>query len=694
MRIALLILYALLVNIGFITTSYASSFFELYLNLENQYLEFYEPFSGSQYGSSLAYGDLNGDGLSDIIIGAPFASLNAKKWNGMVSVIFGGNNSKLKFTGESSGDQLGSSVTVGDYNNDGIDDIALGAYNAYHEDERKGKVYVIYGKSTWSSQSFDFAFYKPDVELTGDLSNSSFGLSLTSGDVNNDQIDDLVIGAPFNKNPEGNLSGSVYSFFGSNNGLSKLFGSIYNGQNEGDRFGASLAIGDLNGDFMNELAIGAYLLDSKSSNVGAVYVYDYDSKGIVPFNSASYILTGSSEDSWFGFSISAGDVNSDSIDDLLVSSFPFSGDKSKNSLTAYFGGEKFGLLPAFEIKNSFEDILLGSCVKIADLDLDGINEIIIGAPGIGPSQSENEGNVYVIYGRHLLDELTYSNSLIIENMDSISLIHGLNPDDWFGNDLAVLDFNNDGFLDILVGSRYSDSKTSVNDGSAYLIFGNGQPFGTLKNIQSYNNQVNRGDFISEIIYRFDIKNKKESLIQKCYDFREFCLFNFTAMSSYDDITLEPEIILYPDIQPSSEYYEDVLLSTMLGIMNGYISEENSPFHPDRPVSRIQALKVILSAADLVVPKYRFELIDILGSLENLTNQKSYFIDVDPKISHMWWYPRYVNFAVENNIIEESDFFRPDENITKEELNDMIENVISFINSSENEEIDLSGDSAN
>ena len=203
--------------------------------------------------------------------------------------------------------------------------------------------------------------------------------------------------------------------------------------------------------------------------------------------------------------------------------------------------------------------------------------------------------------------------------------------------------------------------------------------------------VTRGEFIGVVVDIFDLRKTKTTYIDNCDEHREFCFYNFLAMSSYDDIQLDPELVLYPDIPVTHKYYDEVTVGTMLGLINGYVGDENSPFRPESSISRIQALKIILGAAEAVVPKYRFEMIDILGSLDQLSSQFSSFSDIDAKISYMWWYPRYVNFAVENDIVNGGNLFRPDETITKKELDDMIVRTQKYIRS-QNEKADASGDS--
>ncbi len=688
--LALLLIFSLLNTNTFAENIVYESFIS---TQKDNLIEFTGSLVGAQLGASISSGDYNGDNIDDLLISAPFASINEKKWNGAVYMILGKSVSEQKdidvsststdmmiIYGDNSEDQLGTSLTSGDFNNDHFDDFAIGAYNAYKNDIRTGKVYIFYGNSTMSSQTVDLALEKADFELTGEHANDGFGLSVSSVDFNNDKTDDLLIGAPFSYISEFTNSGAVYGYLGSSKGFSSLYKLLFYGESEMERFGSSVSGGDINADNKNDVVIGAYFSNNDIINqAGKVYVYsDIDFSSSIISN-PSFTISGTKENEWLGFSIAMGDVNGDYIDDLGVTSFPFNGDNNDAKVSMFYGNQIFDNISDFTIdgsinNNSTDESLLGSTLIIEDLDSDKQAELLIGSPGVKFPVSNDAGNAYVIYDN-------------ISDQNIISILDGENSDDWFSYSADILDFNGDSYQDLAISSRYFDTENGKNNGKVYVLFGNGTQFGyTNKTDYEKDNEVSRGEFVSIIIEKFDIKNNKAEEINKCYEYKDFCLFNFLAMSSYDDIKLDPQIILYPDIGVDHEYYEDITIATMLGIINGYLNEENSPFRADLPVSRIQALKVMLSAADLVPPKYRFELINILGSLEELQNQSSYFSDIDPHIPYMWWYPRYVNFAFENNIIDGGEEFRPDENITKQELNDMISRTLEFVSSEDNEKV--------
>ena len=661
-------------------------------------------FPGGQFGSSIDSADINNDGILDVLVGSPYTSVYSKQWNGATTIIFSGKadtNNKIHIYGEKPGDQLGTALATGDFNHDGKDDIAISAYNAALNNERPGAVYIVYGEintashmggqegsqvaSPSSIQGSDFVSRKSNTTLYGHMDSGQFGLSMLSMDINQDGFDDLLIGEPGITIRGNKTSGAVYIYLGGKNGLNENYSISVSGQLAGEKFGSAITGGDYNNDKKVDLAISAYTSNSESSEqVGKVYLYsDIIGSGAV-VNNPSSIIYGPSEKSWFGFAIDSGDANGDGIKDLLVSSFPYLGNKSDAGAFLYYGHNQF--INNHEVDVSITEpegeAMPGASAVLKDLNNDKKDDIIIGAPGISYMKSTEPGNVYIVFSDK---NSSYKKNYSIIKKTDLNVIHGENSDDWFGYGLKSFDFNNDSLADLAISSRYSDTIDGVNNGKVFFLKGDGKPFGRIQSLSnSEGNEVSRAKLVKVIFESLDLRSKNAALLQNCYDHKEFCLFNFIAMSSYNDIKLDPDLILFPDVTTDKDYYQDVTDATILGLVNGYLEEKDSPFHPDLPVTRMQALKVILGAAGLVSNKYKFELIAMVGSYLELTNQPSYFYDVDAKIPAMWWYPRYVNYAVENNIISDGDFFRPNENITVDELNDFIINTLKLLNS-KNEE---------
>lgn len=653
----------------------AKTIHESFIGINDSVKTFGGDVTGGQLGSEIKAADLNSDGFDDLIVSAPLASESDKKWNGEVKIIFGGSYKEVNIFGENEGDQLGRAISVGDFNNDGQADLAVGSHNAYNKSSRPGKVYIFWGGKGLDNIA-DLGLQAADQELDGTEDKAGFGLSLHNMDFNEDGFDDLLVGSPFAKALNNSASGLVYGYLGGKSGLSTIPRVFFYGQEPNERFGSVIEHGDLNGDGESEVVIGGYRADHESGQQsGNVYIFEGKSKPTFVFLKPDQVLEGTLDGGWFGFSISVGRLNNDDFDDLAISSFPYWGDRRESQVSIFYGGEKFHESTNLMVREPIGETLLGQDVLLRDLNGDSKAEIIMGAPGVNDVKSKDEGLVYVVYS----GLMKYKSKYNLGNREADSFIYGEKSDDWFGSQLEVLDMNGDSYADLAVSAIYADSEQGQDAGKVYVIFGNGEPFGEEKVVSFMEElEVSRGELIKEVVEKFDLKNKKALEIENCYSHRDFCLFNFMAMSSYDDLQLEPELILYPDVRPGDEYFEYINIATVLGIVNGFMNDKDSPFNEDLPISRIQALKIILGASDMVAPKYKFELVKELGSSKNLVSQKTVFTDVNAAVDHMWWYPRYVNFAVENGIVPEGEFFRPDEYITREELDMWIGNTLKVI----------------
>ncbi len=106
----------------------------------------------------------------------------------------------------------------------------------------------------------------------------------------------------------------------------------------------------------------------------------------------------------------------------------------------------------------------------------------------------------------------------------------------------------------------------------------------------------------------------------------------------------------------------------MGLVHGYLNEEGTPFKPEHVITRIQALKIVMASADMIQWKERFELENESGNLP--------FIDVNDDPA-MWWYPRYLAMALDKGVIDEAEYFRPNEPITLSELAEMVDNTLKY-----------------
>lgn len=253
----------------------------------------------------------------------------------LLSLLFSaptGSESKRVFvtvTGSSADDLFGHNVSgIGDFNDDGYDDVIVGAPGV---NSKRGSAYIFFGGPWFNgSLSADSA----DVTINGSISGDLFGWDVSdAGNMNNDNYDDVIIGAPGNNSE----AGVAYVFLGGNSPPSYMNANdadvILIGESFGDQFGFSVSsAGDVNDDNYDDVMIGA---PGNNTQTGSAFVFfgnDPMSSLINSFD-ANVTMFGENTQDRFGHSVSdAGDVNDDNFDDVIIGSPGI--DKSY----IYFGG--------------------------------------------------------------------------------------------------------------------------------------------------------------------------------------------------------------------------------------------------------------------------------------------------------------------------------------------------------------------
>ncbi|EKD79426.1 MAG: hypothetical protein ACD_41C00075G0002, partial [uncultured bacterium] len=257
--------------------------------------KFYGEAAGDQAGTALAgSGDVNNDGYDDILVGA---ELNGAADAGAAYLIYGQSSSftgstslgtVVEFTGEVANDRAGVSLAgTGDANNDGYADLVIGAKGNDDAASAAGAAYIIYGQAA----NLASASLSTAIEFTGVADSDQAGYSVSgAGDVNNDGYDDFLVGA---------INGDiVYLVTGQSSTLvaaSLSTKTSFAGEVEGDAAGSWVGGGDINGDSQSDILVGAYNNDDGGSDAGAAYVgylyVDADRDGVA--GTSGLLATGS-----------------------------------------------------------------------------------------------------------------------------------------------------------------------------------------------------------------------------------------------------------------------------------------------------------------------------------------------------------------------------------------------------------------
>lgn len=475
-------------------------------------------------------GDINNDGIDDLIIGAYWADGNGNYNSGKSHVVFGrdrgfdstfdlsnldGSNG-FTIDGIELEDKLGRSVSnAGDVNGDGIDDLLVGAYTAAAEGRTTaGESYVIFGSSSGFSEVLDLADLDGNngFVLNGIKSGDYLGASVSgAGDVNSDGIDDFVVGAVYADSDNKSGSGESYVVFGNDSfdstfdlsGLDGNNGFIIGGVNSGDELGVSVSYaGDINNDGIDDLIVGAQFSDPNGvRSAGESYViFGSDGGFSRSFDLSSldgsngFSIHGTDANNYVGSSVSnAGDVNNDGIDDIILGAFgsmsrtgksyvvfgseaPFS---SSFSLGELDGSSGFSL----EGTGSYSDT--GRSVSRAgDVNGDGIDDVIVGAPDADSDSIDRAGESYVVFG----SAEGFDTNIVLSELDGVDgfILKGIDSSGRSGQSVSGAgDINGDGIKDIVVGAPYA-KQSGHNAGESYVVFGRPQPItGTTDNDKLY-----------------------------------------------------------------------------------------------------------------------------------------------------------------------------------------------------------------
>jgi hypothetical protein len=334
--------------------------------------------------------------------------------------------------------ELGAAVgSAGDVNRDGYDDIIVGA-------PRSDRAFVYHGSSAGPS-------FAPDWLIQVDHSRLGHSLG-TAGDVNGDGYDDVIVGAPLFDSLYVD-QGRAYVYLGGPAGLSHPWAWTADGTQLRERFGWSVgAAGDVNGDGFDDVIVGACFAEVGMVNGGLAQVFLGSATGPEP--TPVWSFAGNDPDGCLGDAVgTAGDVNGDGFDDIVVGESGYSGDHSAEGRALVFHGSPAGpsTSPDWTVESDQDNAGLGSGVGTAgDVNDDGFDDVLVGASKFTNGEL-NEGAAWVYLGSS--GGLSSNPHWSVEG-DLANLNFG-------GTGGGVGDVDRDGLVDLLVGGSILDSSDPV-----------------------------------------------------------------------------------------------------------------------------------------------------------------------------------------------------------------------------------------
>ena len=412
--------------------------------------------TGDAFGFTVATaGDADGDGFSDLVVGAPGSTV-ATTAEGRLALWRGGASKPVagafwpQFESEANA-LFGFGIAGGvDAANQGVDALYLSAPLADQGFTDAGKIRV-------ATAQIPSPVLNPGFVAAGTKAGMNFALELArAGDVDGDGREDLVVGSPNYFNGEGS-EGLAQLFPGTASGLSPTATWTHESNLVGDRMGRGVAGGDFDADGFSDLLVGAWST-SPAGFDGRALVFRGSPAG--PATAPSWTSPPSSGNSWFGFDVATGDFDGDGYDDALVGAPSASnGESVEGQVHVFFGGPAgLSLTPTWILEPNRAGTAFGySVANAGDVDGDGVGDIVVGAPGY-----QFGGRAYVFRG---------SKSRSHPELPLARVLSAGVATNTFGNSVAgVGDVDKDGRDDILVGAP-QHTAGQVNEGAVFLFRG-------------------------------------------------------------------------------------------------------------------------------------------------------------------------------------------------------------------------------
>ncbi len=374
---------------------------------------------------------------------------------------------EVLYYGATTGDELGYSLGVGDVNGDGLADLALGARKANAGDTDSGALVIVH------SGSYGERYVDEDGVVFEGTDYVDYAGSAVAyvGDLDGDGNGEVLVGA-LQSNANGSDSGQAYLLYGpmTVGGSLAAAGAVFTGEDTSDNAGSALAsAGDVDADGIPDLLIGAEDEDSAFSQGGAGYLYLGPVTGSHSLADADGKFRAEAASDHLGRALAGvGDTNGDGYDDMLIGA-PDEDEAGSAAGAAYLVlGDTTSVWNAYSLRVSAADAkIVGdeagagageSLAGVGDLDGDGFHELVIGAW----NADNDTGRAHLVYG-----PVTGSVDLAV---DSFTTWEGSSTNERFGISMAAGDFDADGVTDLLAGASDFNSGAS-SAGTAWLFYG-------------------------------------------------------------------------------------------------------------------------------------------------------------------------------------------------------------------------------
>ncbi|MDG6225036.1 MAG: FG-GAP-like repeat-containing protein, partial [Candidatus Thermoplasmatota archaeon] len=441
--------------------------------------------AGYRSFSEIAIMDMDGNGFPEIVISSPGARNPDGAGSGLISLFGFDTSFEAMFYTEGVGWSAGSKVLFHDLDADGYPDLIISSPSG--NDASRGIVHVYFGSDEpWSGRYLD----RTDADLYYEhrdppsFNENYFGYHIAAGDLDNDGYGDLVVYMTSNVVGTGDYNGAIFIFWGGSRAqmASKSFSAI-NGYSNA-RFGESFAIGDINGDGIDDLAVGAPDANTATTpsrvKGGRVHVW-FGPLSRVTRTATSSPLTihGAMDRDSLGKVMHVADLDGDGRSEIIMGT-PNAKPGSITMQGAVHIVQGADTFPSqmdladddcLRIDGEWPYDALGSFLETGDIDGDGRADLLISAPGADGylRRTSNGGIVYVIEGSHLATKLPKGVHRLRREVSNIT-IYGSQSGESIGASVHCADIDGDGLPEIALGSpTWFDRDSGKNPGAVSII---------------------------------------------------------------------------------------------------------------------------------------------------------------------------------------------------------------------------------